>query len=283
MPIQDATGALRRVYVRPPAPGDETHWREFGWHAAPDIRLAQEEHAALRSVLTDAGADVVVARALVLGDPDAIYTYDPVLLTDLGTIALRSGKEGRRGEADAVAEDLEDAGVEIVARIEGPGTADGGDMFWLDPATLVVGRGYRTNDEGIAQLRGILEPSGVAVVQVDLPHHLGPASCLHLLSFISPLDRDLAVAFVPMVPVRLMELLRHRGVELVAVPEDEFASQGSNVLALAPRVALALDGNPETRRRMDACGVDVRTYQGIEISRKGDGGPTCLTRPIERG
>ena len=102
------------------------------------------------------------------------------------------------------------------------------------------------------------------------------------MSFLSPLDADLAVAYLPLMPVRLVELLRERGIELVEVPEEEFATMGPNVLALAPRVALALEGNDETRRRMERAGVDVRTYRGDEISRKGDGGPTCLTRPLLR-
>jgi N-dimethylarginine dimethylaminohydrolase len=155
-------------------------------------------------------------------------------------------------------------------------------MFWLDRSTLLVGRGYRTNDAGIDQLREILGPS-VVVVGVDLPHFRGPNECLHLMSFVSPLDVDLAVAYLPMMPVRLLDLLGDRGVRLVEVPDQEFDSMGTNVLALGPRIALALEGNPETRRRMEAAGVDVRSYRGDEISRKGDGGPTCLTRPLERG
>ena len=156
-------------------------------------------------------------------------------------------------------------------------------MFWLDDRTLLVGRGYRTNEEGIRQLRTLLEPGDATIEVFDLPHFHGPAECLHLMSFISPLDVDLAVVYLPMVPVRLVELLRERGVGLVEVPDDEFDSMGPNVLALAPRVALAVDGNPETRHRMEAMGVDVRVFEGSEISRKGDGGPTCLTRPLDRG
>ena len=154
-------------------------------------------------------------------------------------------------------------------------------MFWLDERTLLVGRGYRTNDDGIEQIRSLLG-GGIDVIAFDLPHFQGPDACLHLMSFISPLDHDLVVVYMPMMPVRLVALLREREIEFVEVPDDEFETQGPNVLALAPRVALALDGSPETRRRMEAAGVDVRTFTGAEISRKGDGGPTCLTRPLDR-
>jgi N-dimethylarginine dimethylaminohydrolase len=170
--------------------------------------------------------------------------------------------------------------VPIAAKIHYPGAVEGGDTLWLDERTLLVGRGYRTNDEGIRQLVEALPD--FEVVPFDLPHLRGAGEVLHLMSLLSPLDRDLAVAYPPLMPVRLVELLAERGVVLVEVPDEEFETMGPNVLALAPRVALALEGNDETRRRMERAGVDVRVYKGDEISRKGDGGPTCLTRPLLR-
>ncbi|MBA3738872.1 MAG: arginine deiminase, partial [Actinobacteria bacterium] len=161
-----------------------------------------------------------------------------------------------------------------------PALAEGGDMCWLDRATLLVGVGYRTNTAGVDALRALLPD--VTVVSFDLPHLAGPAACTHLLSFVSMLDVDLAVASLPHLPVRLVELFRDAGVHIVEVPDAEFDSMGANVLALGPRAALALEGNAGTRRRMEAAGVDVRTYRGEEISRKGDGGPTCLTKPLAR-
>ena len=281
MTIQNAVGALRRVYVRPPVHAAMQAWAEYGWRAAPDPGRAEDEHAALREALAAVGAEVVAGATPVPGDPDAIYAYDPTLPTDRGVILLRPGKPGRRGEPDALEADLVAAGLTVLGRLTAPATAEGGDMFWLDEGTLLLGRSYRTNDEGIAQLRALL-PRDVDLIVFDIPHHRGPDECLHLMSFISPLDRDLAVVFLPMVPVRLLDLLHDRGCSLVEVPEEEYDSQGPNVLALGPRLALALDGNPETRRRMESAGVDVRTFIGQEISRKGDGGPTCLTRPLAR-
>ena len=279
--IQDQVGPLHRVYVRAPRAADLAAWRDYGWHAEPDPDLAADEHRAFRAELERAGAEVILGEAEVEGDPDAIYAYDPVLMTDRGAILLRPGKLGRRREPSAIATDLEDAGVPVLGALEEPACAEGGDMFWLDEGTLAVGRGYRTNDEGIAALRELLP--GVEVLAFDLPHQRGPSECLHLLSLLSPLDADLVVCFPPLMPVRLMEELVARGIGYVEVPEAEFDSMGANVLALGPRLALALEGNPETRRRMEAAGVDVRTYRGLEISRKGDGGPTCLTRPLARG
>ncbi len=270
------------MYVRPPVAADLGAWDAYGWRSEPNPARADREHAAFRAQLERAGATVEMGSARTPGDPDAIYAYDPVLLTDAGAILLRPGKEGRRVEPDAVATDLEAAGIAVAGRMEAPATAEGGDLFWLDRSTLLAGRGYRTNDDGIAQLRGLLG-AAVDVVAFDLPHFRGPDECLHLMSFISPLDADLVVAYLPMVPVRLLQILRARDIRVVEVPDDESDSMGPNVLALGPRIALALAGSPETRRRMEAAGVDVRTYEGGEISLKGEGGPTCLTRPLERG
>ncbi len=272
---------LRRVLVRAPDAAACAAWRAYGWRGEPDPRRLAEEHEAFCALLEAAGAEVVAARAPLEGDPDAIYTFDPALVTERGAILLRPGKEGRSDEPEAMAADLTSAGVPVAARLRPPALAEGGDTVWLDEETLLVGIGYRTNEEGAEALRDALPD--VDVLSFDLPHLTGPADVLHLMSLLSPLDRDLALAYLPLLPVRLVQLLAERGVELVEVPEEEFGTMGPNVLALGPRVALALDGNPETRRRLEVAGVDVRTYRGDHLSRLGDGGPTCLTRPILRG
>ncbi len=277
----DMTAPLLRVLVRRPDPGTLGAWRDYCWRAAPDPVRVVAEHEAFCEVLGSAGAEVVLGTTPAGANPDAIYVYDPALVGDAGAVLLRPGKTGRRGEPDVIATDLMAAGVPVVGRVDGPATVEGGDTLWLDARTLLVGLGYRTNDAGADALRRALP--GVHVVTFDLPHHRGPGEVLHLMSFVSPLDRDLAVVYLPLMPTRLVQLLEERGVGFVHVPDDEFETMGPNVLALAPRVALALDGNRETRRRMERAGVEVLTYRGDEVSRKGDGGPTCLTRPILRG
>ena len=274
------TAPLRRVLVRPPQPADGARWREYGWRAAPDPGAAAAEHEALREILADNGAEVIVAEG-ESGNPDAIYAYDPLLVGERGAVLLRPGKDGRLGEAGALEATLAQAGVPVAARIEAPGTIDGGDTLWLDRETLLVGRGYRTNASGVEQLRAAFPDA--EVLSYDLPHWNGRAEVMHLMSLISPLADDLALVYPRLAPVRLLELLAERGIDVVEVPDEEFESMGPNVLALGPRLALALEGNDETRRRMEAAGVEVLLYKGDEISRKGDGGPTCLTRPVLRG
>jgi N-dimethylarginine dimethylaminohydrolase len=265
---------LRRVLVRRP-PADTSDWRRYAWRSQPDPARLAEEHDELCRLLEEAGAEVVVASPTTL---DAIYAYDPAIVGDAGAVLLRPGKPVRLDEVDAIAAELERAGVPVAGRLEEPELAEGGDTAWLDERTLLAGRGYRTNSEGIDALGRLL---GVEALAFDLPHHHGAGACMHLLSLFSPLDRDLVVAYPSLMPVSLVQLFAERGVGTVEVPDDEFETMGTNVLALGPRRALMLEHNTKTRRRLEQAGVDVVTYRGQERS-KGDGGPTCLTRPLLR-
>ena len=274
---------LRRVLVYPPvAPSLEVSWERFGYLRAIDHRRAADEHAALCEVLAVAGAEVVRGE---IDDPalqDAIFPFDPALITDAGAILGRMGKALREREVEPAERTLRGLGIPILGRIEAPGKLEGGDCLWLDGRTLAVGRGYRTNAAGIGQLAALLAPLGVAVVPVDLPHWHGPAECLHLLSLISLVDERSAVVYPPLLAAPFVELLAERGFELIPIPDEEFATQGPNVLALSPRRCLLLRENVETARRLRAAGCEVTFYTGDEISHARTGGPTCLTRPLLR-
>jgi dimethylargininase len=280
---QSMVEPLKRVLVRRP---DEA----FGnadparWHyvSQPDLEKARAEHDALVDTLRGAGCEVLYHQTELPEHADAIFTHDPVIVTDEGSIILRMGKIERRGEEAAIATTVEDFGVPTLATLEGEATAEGGDLMWLDHDTLAVGRGYRTNAEGLRQLTAALRPLGVETFEVQLPYADGPDSCLHLMSLISMLDHDLAVVYLPLLPVPFVELLTGRGIDLVEVPEEEYPTMGPNVLALAPRRCLAIEGNPVTRQRLEAAGCEILTYRGEELSLKAEGGATCLTRPILR-
>ncbi len=280
---QNMTGPLRRVLVRRPdetfAADDPARWN---YASRPDLDAARREHDALVETLEGAGAEVVTHDAPQPDKADAIYVFDPVLMTDAGTVVLRMGKGLRHGEEEPLAARLEALGVPLLFRLEGEATAEGGDLMWLDESTLVAGRGFRTNSDGIEQLRAGLAAHGVTVLAFDLPYFTGPLACLHLMSFVSLLDHDLAVIYPKLAPVGFWQLLQERGIGLVEVPEEEFPTMGPNVLALGPRRCLMLEGNPVTRTRLESAGCEVATYRGREISLKAEGGPTCLTRPILR-
>jgi N-dimethylarginine dimethylaminohydrolase len=267
--MSSSTAALRRVLVRRP-PADVSAWQALGWTAEPDPAALAAEHEALCLALEEAGAEVVVAETAGL---DAIYTYDAALVADGGVVLLRPGKEARRDEPELLV-----PYVDVLARLQEPSLAEGGDLFWLAPGVLCAGRGYRTNSDGICALERML---GCEVLVFDLPHFHGPSQCMHLLSVISPLADDLALVYPKLMPARLVQLLAERGIETVEVPDEEFERLGCNALALAPRVALIPAQNTETRRRLEAAGVEVLVYKADELS-KGEGGPTCLTLPLAR-
>lgn len=275
--VRSSVAPLLRVLVATPATvGD---FAAAGWRL-PDAQALLREHAAFADLLEGLGVEVVRSQAPT-GLVDACFTYDSAFIVPSGAVILCSAKPARRGEADWIASELDRAGVPAVARLNEPACADGGDMFWLDETTLAVGRGYRTNAAGHDQLGAALAADGVRIERFDLPHHLGPAHVLHLMSVCSPVSEDLAVVHPPIAPVTLLEALGERGVRTIPVEPDEVDSQGGNILAVRPGVIVMAEGNPVTRRALEAHGVEVHTYQATQLN-KGDGGPTCLTRPLLR-
>jgi N-dimethylarginine dimethylaminohydrolase len=274
---------LRKVLVKRPdeafAAADPAEWH---YTARPDLATAQQEHDALVSLLRGAGAEVFYHDELQPGRADAVYVYDPAIVTDAGAVVLRLGKELRRGEETPLARRLAELGVPVLYALYGEARAEGGDLLWLDHDMLAAGLGFRTNAEGVRQLGEALAGLGVSVMPVELPYYSGPAACLHLLSLISIVDERLAVIYPPLLAVPFWQSLAERGFRFVEVPPQEFETMGTNVLALSPGRCVMLEGNPVTQRRLEAAGCQVLTYRGNEISLKAEGGPTCLTRPILR-
>jgi N-dimethylarginine dimethylaminohydrolase len=277
---QSMTAPLREVLVKAPGPAFGRAFEDpaAGFLHPVDLPAARREHAALVELLERLGV-TVHELGTETDDPDLVYVFDPLLVADGGAIPLRPGKPGRVGEC-AVLEAWTDAhGIPTLGRVEAPGTVEGGDTCWLRPDLLVIGRSLRTNDAGARQLAAIV---GGDVRIVDLPYWRGPAELVHLLSVISPVADDLAVVFLPLVPVGLYELLRDLGIRLVEVPEEELPTLGCNVLAVRPGVAVVAEGNPVTRRRLEAAGAEVHALDLREVGENGTGGVTCLTRPLLR-
>jgi N-dimethylarginine dimethylaminohydrolase len=257
-------------------------WCQLNFTAPPDTALATEQHERFVTALRASGTDVVELPVDPVTTMDSIYVRDASVLAPGGVVLCAMGKPLRRTEPVAQSRAFDRAGIPVVHAIQPPGTLEGGDVVWFDARTVAVGRGYRTNDEGIRQYRDFLGDGIDEFITVPLPHWRGPADVFHLMSMISPVDRDLAVVYAPLLPVPFREWLERRGIALVEVPDHEFDSMGANVLALGPRECLMVDGNPKTRAALERAGARVTTYEGSEISLKGGGGPTCLTRPLVR-
>ena len=285
---QSEVGAIRRILLRHPRAAWEDdarigrEWRALGFLDAPDPAAAAEEYDRFAELLERAGAEPVFAPADPTLGLDSIYVRDAVVVCERGAVLCRMGKAARRDEPQALAPVLAGLSIPLLGAIGGAGRLEGGDVVWLDRRTLVVGRGYRTNDEGAEQLRALLANAFDELWVVPLPHHRGPDDVFHLMSILSPVDRDLAVVYSPLMPVPLRERLLERGFVLVEVPAEEFDTLGCNVLAVAPRRCVMVAGNPRTRARLERAGAEVLEFSGREICAKGSGGPTCLTRPLER-
>jgi len=277
---QSMTGRLRDVLVKRPGPSFGSAFDDpaHGFLHPVDLALAQREHDAFVETLASLGPTVHVLET-ELASPDLVYTYDPLLISDRGAIPLRPGKPNRLPEAGALEAWTLAAGIPTIGRIEATGTIEGGDTFWLRPDLLCIGRTLRTNAEGAYQLAGLV---GGDVRIFDVPYWRGPAELIHLLSVISPVADDLAVVFLPLMPVGLWDLLRDLGIRLLEVSEAEFATLGCNVLAVRPGVVILAEGNPAIAASLAGAGCEVHTYPATEIGLNGSGGPTCMTRPVLR-
>jgi N-dimethylarginine dimethylaminohydrolase len=285
---QSEVGALKQVLLhhardafRDRATID-AQWGDLGFAAPPDLGRAIEQFEQFAGLLKQAGARIDMMPASPGLTLDAVYVRDAAVVSDRGVVLCHMGKARRRAEPAAQGEFLRALGLPVLGEIKPPGLLEGGDVVWLDPRTVAIGRGYRTNAEGIRQLHDLLGDAVDTVIAVALPHWRGPGDVFHLMSIISPIDRDLAVVYSPLMSVGFRERLIDRGVTLVEVPHEEFETMGANVLAIAPRRCVMLVGNPRTRQALERHGVEVFEYDGSEISLKGGGGPTCLTRPLAR-
>jgi N-dimethylarginine dimethylaminohydrolase len=285
---QSETGTLARLLLKHAREAFRSQdaaraeWEALHFTAEPKVARAIDEYERFVEMLRASGTEIAFLDEADDTGLDSIYVRDASIVCDRGVILCRMGKRQRQGEPAAQEAAFRRLGVPVLGAIQSPGTLEGGDVAWLDERTLAVGRGYRTNDEGIAQLRRLLGDSIDELIVVPLPHWRGPGDVFHLMSILSPVERDLAVVYSPLMPVPFREALLERGISLVEVPDQEFDSMGCNVLAIAPRRCVIVRGNPITRTRLERAGCEVLEYGGTEISLKGGGGPTCLTRPIAR-
>ncbi len=288
MSAHSESGKLTKVFIKKVSDAfinDEhitQHWEALNYLGKPDITKALLEYDAFEQILKDNGAEVLYLPQDDTVNMDSIYCRDAAIATNRGMIICNMGKEGRIKEPAAEQRAFEANDISVLGVITAPGTLEGGDVAWLDEKTLAVGHTYRTNEKGIRQLAALLAPQGVNVLPVSMPHYKGPSDVFHLMSVLSPVDSNLAVVYSPLIPIVFRNELIARGYELVEVPDSEFDSMGCNVLALAPRVCLMVKGNPITKERLEKAGCKVIEYNGEEISVKGGGGPTCLTRPVTR-
>jgi N-dimethylarginine dimethylaminohydrolase len=285
---QSETGKLKSLFIKRVSEAFinqdriSREWKNLNYLGMPVFEKAIEEYENFEHILQEKVPEIYYLPANNKVNMDSMYCRDAAIGTDSGMIICQMGKTGRINEPAAEKEAFYTNHIPVLGEIRYPGTLEGGDVAWLDENTLAIGHTYRTNKEGIQQAKVLLDPLGIEIITVDLPHYKGPSDVFHLMSILSPVDKNLAVVYSPLMPVAFRQLLLERGYQLIEVPDEEFESMGCNILAMAPRDCLMVSGNPFTRTALEKAGCQVTVYPGIEISLKGGGGPTCLTRPILR-
>jgi len=279
---------LRRLIMKSPlcawkdAYNVKKNWKDLYFSAEPNFDKAVLQYNNLISIIESFGIDILMLPNNDNTSLDSIYTHDAGIATSSGIIICNMGKKSRKNEPKALKDFLSDNNISVIGEIKYPGIIEGGDIIWITNRTIAVGEGYRTNKEGIRQLKEILGDEIDDLIRVPLPHWLGPESCLHLMSNVSPIDHNLYLIYPKLLPVKFIKYLKSLNIKLINVPDKEYESMACNVLSLAPKKCIMMSGNPITKKLLESNNVEVFTYDGSEISLKGAGGPTCLTRPIYR-
>lgn len=285
---QDMVSPIKKILIKHPQNAYinqskiETESASLNYLGVPDYEIACSDYNSFLNLIST--LDIEVHSLPIYQDTtlDSIYTHDPCVISDKGIILCNMGKKDRVHEPHAVKEYFESINVPILGHIENPGKLEGGDVVWIDTKTLAIGEGYRSNRYGIEQLKTILGDLVEEIITVPLPHWNGKNDCLHLMSNLSPLDHNLFLIYPRLLPVSFVQFLVDRKIELIEVPDSEYNSMGCNVLAVGHRKVIMVDGNPITKNILEKKDLKVFTYNGSEISLKGAGGPTCLTRPFLR-
>ena len=287
MTVFNEFSKLVQVAIRNPLNSFESdqklldEWQDLRFHSKPELEESINEYSEFKKILGSTGVEIIDLPQSNNLTIDSIYTRDSILISPKGLILCNMGRASRTPEAKNNSEYLKSLGHEVAGEILAPGTLEGGDFIWLNNSQCAVGLGPRTNQEGISQLAEILgKDIELHVVPLPSPGH--PDDVLHLMSIISPLDKDLAVIYRPFMPASFIEWLERLGMKFVEVHEEEYLLMACNVLAISPRSVIMLENLPMVKRNLEDAGCEVQTYKGIEISRKGEGGPTCLTRPLQR-
>ena len=285
---QSMVGELKTVLMKHPEKAYKndaslkSQWSKLNYLEQPKLSKSIVDYNCFANLVNEAGATVKFLPKSEKTGLDSLYTHDPAVVTNRGVILCNMGKDARQSEPEAIEYYCNQNGLPILGKITPPGTLEGGDVLWIDEKTVAVGEGYRTNSEGIRQFCKLLGDGVDDVIPVPLPHWTGPSDCLHLLSNVSPVDHNLYAVYSPLITVSFRNYLLKRGIQLIEVPEEEYSTLGCNILALAPRKVIMVDGNPKVRTTLEKEGVEVSVFDGSEICLKGAGGPTCLTRPIYR-
>ena len=260
----------------------DLQWQNLNFIERPDFKKSIIQYEKFVDILNDNHVQILFIPEDDETSLDSIYTHDPMFMTPNGAVIGNMGKKQRKPETAMMKKYLYETGIPILGEINNGGTLEGGDAIWINDKIVAVGLTYRTNNEGVNQLRKILSLISVELICVDLPHWNGPVDVLHLMSLISPLKEDLFLIYEKLLPVGFLKLLNNLDIKTISIADEDYDTLGCNVLPLSTTKCLITKGNDRTTKIIEQNGIEVIEFQASEICYKGSGGPTCLTRPIYR-
>jgi len=271
---------LKTVLLHRPGPelGNSSNPNTLQMLAKIDYPLAQEQHNKMAQTYREAGVHVHYVEPDGQPTPNQMFVADLMFMTPEGAIIARPASTVRAGEERWVARRLAELGIPIIRSVRGRGTFEGADAAWINPETVIIGRGLRTNDEGAAQVANTLTEMGINVIQVDMP-----VGTMHLMGMLRIVDRDLAIAWPLRFVHRGVDALKYRGIQVAFIPDEAEAIHNAalNFVVLGPREILMATGNPITQSFYESLGITCHTVEVGELV-KAAGAIGCLSGILER-
>lgn len=273
---------LRSVLLHPPGPEFEVDDPEAALMLQrPDPERALSQHRALVEAYEREGVSVhfVDPDGSPPGPfPNLIYVADLLFMTPEGAILARPAGAVRAGEERWVQRRLAELGIPILRAVSGSASFEGADAMWVDPETVLIGPGFRTNRDGVRQVRRVLEDLGVRTLLAEVP-----SASMHLMGQLRIVDRDLAFYRKGRLPRSAVKALEERGFSLHPFPDlqEMDARFANNIVTLGPRRILMPDGAPVTQGFYRDHGVECVGVALDEIH-KGAGSVGCLTGVLRR-
>ncbi|MHA2362090.1 MAG: dimethylarginine dimethylaminohydrolase family protein, partial [Candidatus Thorarchaeota archaeon] len=243
----------------------------------PNIQEAMKQHDAIAHQYRNAQVEVNYIEPKETPTPNLMFVADLLFMTPEGIILSRPASTVRAGEERIVAVRLAEMGIPILTSIRGNGTFEGADALWINPGTVILGIGIRTNKEGAEQVSRYLDTMDVKVITVEL--HAGS---MHLMGVLRFANDNLAIGIEKRTPKKAAKELKKHGYDVLYLPDfDEIRRMALNFVTLGPNQILMASGCPKSQKFFEKAGIKCQTVEIGELA-KAAGGIGCLTGVLER-
>ncbi|MDA9981443.1 arginine deiminase family protein [Gammaproteobacteria bacterium] len=243
-----------------------------------DIKKIQEEHQKLVEAYKAVGVEVHTVDPQFEPAPNQMFCADLFVMTPQGAILGRPASMVRAGEERQVARRLAELGIPILKTLTGKAAFEGADLMWLDETTAMIGKGHRTNQQAIDQIRTVLTGIDCELIAVDMPY-----GTMHFMGMLRIPKRDLAICWPRRTPHTAVIALRERGYKVAFLPEQEDSamSRAMNFVTLMSGKILMVEGLAKAQQFYESEGIECLTSSTNELS-KAAGNIGCLTGVLRR-